>query len=40
MSYASDVRVQAVYHMPTQDLEVPASSVPLALQSTFYKVTS
>lgn len=30
--------LQAVYHMPTQEEEMPSSSIPLALQSTFYKV--
>lgn len=31
--------MQAVYHMPTQEEEMPSTSIPLALQSTFYKVT-
>ena len=31
-------KMQAVYHMPTQEEEMPATSIPLALQSTFYKV--
>ena len=30
--------LQAVYHMPTQEEEMPSTSIPLALQSTFYKV--
>ncbi len=30
--------MQAVYHMPTQEEEMPSTSIPLALQSTFYKV--
>ncbi|KAL3154338.1 hypothetical protein ABBQ32_013820 [Trebouxia sp. C0010 RCD-2024] len=29
---------QAVYHMPTQEEEMPSTSIPLALQSTFYKL--
>ena len=29
---------QAVYHMPTSEDSDPASSMPLALQSVFYKV--
>ena len=33
-----DSFMQAVYHMPTQEEEMPATSIPLALQSTFYKV--
>lgn len=32
--------LQAVYHMPTQEEEMPSTSIPLALQSTFYKVSS
>ena len=35
----SHVQLQAVYHMPTAEEEMPASSIPLALQSTFYKVS-
>lgn len=30
--------LQAVYHMPTSEDADPASSMPLALQSVFYKV--
>lgn len=29
---------QAVYHMPTTENDVPSSSIPLALQSVFYKL--
>jgi ubiquitin carboxyl-terminal hydrolase 7 len=29
---------QAVYHMPTTEAELPESSIPLALQSLFYKL--
>ncbi len=32
--------MQAVYHMPTQEEEMPSTSIPLALQSTFYKVNA
>ena len=32
------LNLQAVYHMPTQEEEMPSTSIPLALQSTFYKV--
>ena len=31
---------QAVYHMPTSEDEVPSKSIPLALQSLFFKVSS
>ena len=30
--------VQAVYHMPTTENDVPSNSIPLALQSLFYKI--
>ena len=30
--------LQAVYHMPTSEDADPATSMPLALQSVFYKV--
>jgi hypothetical protein len=29
---------QAVYHMPTAENDAPSSSIPLALQSLFYKM--
>lgn len=29
---------QAVYHMPTTENDVPSNSIPLALQSLFYKI--
>jgi hypothetical protein len=29
---------QAVYHMPTSESDEPHSSIPMALQSSFYKV--
>lgn len=32
--------VQAVYHMPTSEDADPASSMPLALQSVFYKASA
>jgi len=32
------VNGQAVYHMPTTEDETPEKSIPLALQSLFYKV--
>lgn len=32
------LRPQAVYHMPTSEDDDPAKSMPLALQSVFYKV--
>lgn len=32
--------VQAVYHMPTSEDADPETSMPLALQSVFYKVRS
>lgn len=31
---------QAVYHMPTSEEDEPEKSLPLALQSLFYKVCS
>ncbi len=30
--------LQAVYHMPTSEVDEPASSMPLALQTLFYRV--
>jgi ubiquitin carboxyl-terminal hydrolase 7 len=30
--------VQAVYHMPTTENDMPSGSIPLALQSLFYKL--
>jgi ubiquitin carboxyl-terminal hydrolase 7 len=29
---------QAVYHMPTTENDMPSNSIPLALQSLFYKI--
>ncbi len=29
---------QAVYHMPTTENDMPSNSIPLALQSLFYKL--
>lgn len=29
---------QAVYHMPTTENDMPSGSIPLALQSLFYKL--
>ena len=30
--------IQAVYHMPTTENDMPSGSIPLALQSLFYKL--
>lgn len=34
----SSVNFQAVYHMPTTENDLPSASIPLALQSLFYKL--
>lgn len=33
-----DISCQAVYHMPTTENDMPSGSIPLALQSLFYKL--
>ena len=35
---ALDLTFQAVYHMPTTENDMPSGSIPLALQSLFYKL--
>lgn len=37
-AHAHPPTAQAVYHMPTSEDADPAASMPLALQSVFYKV--
>lgn len=37
-SYVVIVIYQAVYHMPTTENDMPSGSIPLALQSLFYKL--
>ena len=34
----TDISCQAVYHMPTTENDMPSGSIPLALQSLFYKL--
>lgn len=33
-----NLSLQAVYHMPTTEIDIPSASIPLALQSLFYKL--
>jgi ubiquitin carboxyl-terminal hydrolase 7 len=37
-SYCLGFILQAVYHMPTTENDLPSASIPLALQSLFYKL--
>jgi len=38
ISSCIELLLQAVYHMPTTENDLPSRSIPLALQSLFYKL--